>query len=66
MALPRPGETEPLRRRFPRFSQPLMEVLEACLQVRGLPWWLFGCGRRCGAKLHVGAAAEHAASSSAG
>lgn len=36
MALPRPAEVEPLRRRFPHFSPQLMEVLEACLQVRGL------------------------------
>ncbi|PRW60927.1 CMGC CDKL kinase [Chlorella sorokiniana] len=33
MALPRPAEVEPLRRRFPNFSPQLMEVLEACLQV---------------------------------
>lgn len=33
MALPRPSEVEPLRRRFPHFSPQLMEVLEACLQV---------------------------------
>jgi hypothetical protein len=35
MAVPRPGEVEPLRRRFPHFHGPLMEMLEACLQVRG-------------------------------
>ncbi|KAL4420927.1 hypothetical protein ABPG77_001410 [Micractinium sp. CCAP 211/92] len=33
MALPRPEDTDPLRRRFPHFSAPLMEMLEACLQV---------------------------------
>ncbi|KAI7835884.1 hypothetical protein COHA_010229 [Chlorella ohadii] len=33
MALPQPSQVEPLRRRFPRFSPQLMEVLEACLQV---------------------------------
>lgn len=35
MALPRPEDTEPLRRRFPHFSPQLMEMLEACLQVGG-------------------------------
>ena len=34
MALPRLQDTEPLRRRFPGFSSQLMEMLEACLQVR--------------------------------
>lgn len=44
MALPRPSEVEPLRRRFPHFSPQLMEVLEACLQVCHSAWW--GAGSR--------------------
>ncbi|KAI3432767.1 hypothetical protein D9Q98_004307 [Chlorella vulgaris] len=33
MVLPAVQEVHPLRRRFPHFSPPLLEVLEACLQV---------------------------------
>ena len=39
MGLPREGDTAPLRRRFPHFPEPLMQMLEACLQVRrGWGW----------------------------
>jgi hypothetical protein len=33
MAMPLARNTEPLRRRFPHLPPPLLEVLEACLQV---------------------------------
>ena len=34
MGLPREGDTaHSLRRRFPHFPEPLMQMLEACLQV---------------------------------
>ena len=45
MAVPRAGEVDPLRRRFPHFPPPLMEMLEACLQVRG-----WGAGLGCPAE----------------
>lgn len=35
MSVPRAGEVDPLRRRFPHFPPPLFEMLEACLQVSG-------------------------------
>ena len=55
MALPRPADTESLRRRFPRFSPPLMELLEACLQARR--WAVWQCGRWCVSRRKGGASA---------
>lgn len=39
MVLPAVQEVHPLRRRFPHFSPPLLEVLEACLQVGAGGCW---------------------------
>lgn len=35
MRLPAPAEQEPLRARFKRLPPPLLELMEACLQVLG-------------------------------